>query len=296
MRVIFLALGVSVAASLTAAPSASTAQDPVSLLAEARAAMGGDAALDAVTSLTVTGSETQDIGQIATSRSLEINYLEPDKFVRTTRANHHHPAGGFTVTTHKGFNGPLRIDVVTAPGAPMPVFIPAPEPKTAEEKQAREELMLREQRLEFAHLMIPLFAASLDAYPVTFRSEDAAIVMTGLDGTEMRLYLDPVTRRPARLEWMAHPIILFSTSRTVTTNSRGEVMSESPRLPGAPPPPPPSSQVQWSMTLEDYKTEAGITWPRRFRTSIAGKRFEDVRLGKYKINQAIKPSVFEPRK
>jgi hypothetical protein len=34
----------------------------------------------------------------------------------------------------------------------------------------------------------------------------------------------------------------------------------------------------------DYKTDGGITWPRRFGTSIAGRRFEEVR------------SVFEPRK
>jgi hypothetical protein len=294
MRVICLALGVSLAASLTATPPSSTEQDPVSLLAEARAAMGG-AAIDAVATLSVSGSETQDIGQIVTSRSIEIHYQRPDKFVRTARASHHHPAGGFTVTTQKGFNGPLRIDSITAPGAPMPVFIPAPEPKTPEAKQAREELQMREQRLEFARLMIPLFAGSPDAYPVTFRWDGAAIVIKGLDDTEMRLFLDPVTHLPARLEWMDQPIVMFSTTRTVTTNSRGGVVSES-SLPGAPPPPPPSSQVLWSTTFEDYKTEAGITWPRRLRTSISGKRFEDVRLGKYKINPAIKPSVFEPRK
>lgn len=293
MRVIVLA-SLAAAASLAARPAVSPPQDPAALLAEARAAMGG-AALDAIDSISVSGSETQDIGGITTSRSVEINYQKPDKFVRTTRATFQDPRGLFTMTTHNGFNGPVRIHVVSAPGAPMPVVIPGPEPKTPEDRQALEERQMREQRIEFARIMIPLFAQSMDAYPVAFRSEGSAIVLTALDDTEIRLFLDPATRLPARIDWKAQPIVVFSTSRTVTTNSRGGVVSESPGSP-MPSAPGPQQDVLWSMTIEDYKTDAGITWPRRFRTTIAGKRYEDVKLGKYKINQAIKPSVFEPRK
>jgi hypothetical protein len=69
-----------------------------------------------------------------------------------------------------------------------------------------------------------------------------------------------------------------------------------PTPPVMAPPPGNPAPVEWSTTFTDYKTEAGLTWPRRFITTMAGKKQEDMRLGKYKINATIKPQVFEPRK
>ena len=53
---------------------------------------------------------------------------------------------------------------------------------------------------------------------------------------------------------------------------------------------------EWAVTFSDYKTEAGLTWPRRFVTTMGGRRHEDMRLGTYKINAPIKPHVFEPKR
>lgn len=76
-----------VAASAFAAATSmlAVAQGPADLLAAARQALGGDAALTAVTSFTITGSMMHEMEGHRTDMQVEINCVLPDKFVETER-------------------------------------------------------------------------------------------------------------------------------------------------------------------------------------------------------------------
>jgi hypothetical protein len=266
------------------------------VLASARTAMGG-AALDAITALSANGSLTEQLGSMTTSRSLDLHYQRPGQFLLTTRSTFNDPfGGGFTMTMRRGINGGELIDDVIAPGAPMPVMIPAPEPRTPEEARARRERAMRARQIEIARVLLPLFAGSQGVDQWRLEAKEAtAITATGPAGAEVILHLDPATHLPSKLTWHEPAPVIMKTSSTVTATSRGEIVSESR---GAPPSAPPGTQpdVLWSMTIDDYKTENGVTWPRRFRVFIGSTRTAEVRFGRYKINPKIDPRTFDVRK
>ena len=301
-------LSLLLASSLTPAVSArpTHSQDPATLLAAMRTALGGEALLDSITSFTVGGSINEYPGPVTISSSAEISLQLPDKFVLVTRRNVEMPGGGFTMTRYNGFNGDVPISATIAPGAPMPVVIPPPPPRTAAEAQARQERGIRSEKDAFVRLVLPLFGVSPAIRPLRFEATGQTtvdktltdvITATTADGTVFRLYLDAATHLPVKLAWMAEPIVTFSTSSRVTTNSRGDVISQSPP-PGAPPVILPGSLplVEWTTVFSDYKTEAGLRWPHRFVTSTQGMKANEMRLGKYKVNVPIKPQTFEPRR
>lgn len=285
-------------------------QDATTVLAAARAALGGDAVLNTINTFTVSGSATEDLGRVGISKSVEISVQLPDRFVMMKRHSSYGPPGmgmDFTVTAYEGFNGSVPLDAIFSPGAPALPFPSRPAPRTPADIQAAADRRLRLNKEEFARFMLPLVAASPAALPLQFRANGQltvektladVVTATTADGTEFRLYLDAVKHLPLKLTWIAEPIVTMTTTSIVTTTSRGGVVSQSPPSPPMLPAPSPASltPVEWATTFSDYKTEAGLTWPRRFITTMGGKEHEDMRLGKYKINAQIKPHVFEPKR
>src|SRR5438552_6274372 len=90
-RAVIASIVVMAAAGLPARAVRHDWQDPnrpdpknLQLLAATRAALGGEAALDAINSFSVNGPFTRDLGPVSTNSSLEISCVLPDRFVRVT--------------------------------------------------------------------------------------------------------------------------------------------------------------------------------------------------------------------
>src|SRR5687767_1417640 len=147
-------------------------QDATTVLAAARAALGGDALLNRITSLTVNGSSSEDLGRVSIGKSVEISLQLPDKFLMMKRHTVHGPPGvggmDFSITDYDGFNGGTTLDAVISSGGPMPPFTPYAAAMTPAELQALAERRLRLQKEGFARFMLPLFAASPAALPLQF--------------------------------------------------------------------------------------------------------------------------------
>jgi hypothetical protein len=301
MRLLTLGFVAAVCAVGTGIAQTTAAQ----FVASARTALGGDAALQAITSLSFNGTTTRSIGPDNVRESVDVSVVWPDKFLRVERRlADRGPLGSFQITKYEGFNADVPINAVEAPGAPFPVVIPArPGRLTPGEIAAARGRQLNAAHHLYVQLVMPLFAAASAGYPLSLTSlgqqplpsgSADVIEMKGPDGFTFQLWLDAATHRPVRLTWKAMPVVTTSTSMTFTTR------------PGQPPPPQrielprdPTegmAPVEWEVTFTDYKTEGGLTWPRRFTTSFDGQKWEELRVNRFRINPKIDPKTFNPRK
>jgi hypothetical protein len=286
-------------------------QDATALLAAARQALGGDAALSAITSFSVTGSLTRMVVNHVTS-SIDIKCVLPDRFLRVSNQTMDAPGTSFSITRYEGFNRDEPLVETVAPGAPFPVVMRSgPEPRTPDEIAAAKLRQANTQKRLFVGLTLPLFAASFAGHPLTFTAGGQVqidkrpvdvVIAKGPDDFEWRLFLDAATHLPVRLSWLAKPIVMMSTSSTMAVNSRtGAVVSGGPPPPPLPPGDPTASlpDVRWDMTIDDYRVADGLNWPHRFTTSFTGDRggrHQEVRLGRFRLNPSIDAKVFAPRK
>ena len=107
-----------------------------------------------------------------------------------------------------------------------------------------------------------------------------AMDATGPGDRTWRVFFDPATHLPARLTWMARPIITFSASSGTRV-----------RLPDEP-----TEDVPWEIVASGYKLESGLNLPRTFTTTFDGKRYETMKFSKIKINPVIDLKKFKTAK
>ena len=50
------------------------------------------------------------------------------------------------------------------------------------------------------------------------------------------------------------------------------------------------------MTIADYRVADGLNWPHRMATTVGADKYEELRLGRFRLNPAIDAKVFAPRK
>lgn len=307
---LFLVLG----AALALAPvSATTAQsDVMAIVAAARQALGGEAALAAVHTLTIQGSLSRKLGPVATSESVETTVVLPDKFLRISRRLMSSPISSYEITNYDGFDGDALISDIAAPNATHPAVIPGPPPATPEEADARRARLLDRKRQMFLMSMIPLLVAvpaphSLEmtaAGKTSIPGGQADVIdMKRADGTVWRLLIDEKTHLPFQLMWKAKPIVTMTmTSTTVqrvvvgptgaTSASQGSMPDPVVSLPAGDPTAS-LPYVVWTMTIRDYKASEGLNWPRRFTTGYEGKDYEDLRVSRYRANQKVDLKIFD---
>ena len=306
---LFVVLGVAFA--LTPAFATPAQSDVTALVSAARQALGGEAALTAVSTLGISGSFSRRIGPGTTQESFESTWVAPDQFLRVSRRRIDSPIASYEITSFDGFDGDRAIHDLVAPNAPAPVTIPGPPPATPEEAAARKATLLDGKRQVFFASVIPLLISMPPSYGLTVTSAGKERIPGGqadvidlkrADGKVWRLLVDDRTHLPYQLMWMAKPVVTMTRSYTTTSpvivGPRG-VMSAS-SLPDPPPMTFPGADptaslpfVVWTMTIRDYKTADGYTWPRRFTTSYDGKDYEDKRVSRYRINLKVDAAIFK---
>jgi len=304
--VLFLLASTALAARQTTQSPA----DVATLLVWMRQALGGDAALAAVTSFTVKGSRAITSGDFSLTDSVELACALPDRFVeRSEHLNNLGPLGLSNVSGRHGFNGDdVIVEHLSDDPLPTPTVAHASPPVDAASERLRQ---LRQAKRAFVRRAFPLFAASLDAEPVTIAAIGQASGPTGpayaislktSDDFTMTAFVDAHTYRVAGLMWTDKPIV--NTSGTVTMTMRERVGASGTSItsmsPPAvlPPPPPPATlpDVTWQMVVTDYRAEGGLTWPHRFTTTFGGHKYEDLKLGTFQINPRIDSSIFRVAK
>jgi len=260
-----------------------------SLIAQARAALGGEKAFAAVHGLSATGTVQRLIGDRTVDGELTFDLQLPDKMMRTDAIN---PMGDRTsLVTGQGINGDTVLRVSRVLNAPPGAVIRTPPPPAA--GSDAEAQALRNSRAELARMTIALLLAAPSSVPVEFTSAGEAespdgkadvIDLKGPNNFAARLFLDASSHRPLMLMYRGiAPRVVVQTQRGGDAPPPGDHAAMAP---------PAGDMVDITIFLDDYKTVSGVQLPHHITRSIDGKPTEELTFKTITINPVFKPDTF----
>jgi hypothetical protein len=261
------------------------------LLAQARAALGGESKLSKVQGLSCAGTVQRAIGDRQVTGDVTIDLQLPDKFLRSDSIS---PMGDAAlVVTEQGINGDQLLrhsrTLNTPPGAV--IRIPPP-PVRGSEQEAQ---LLRNSRAELARTMLGLLLASPGNMPLEFKYAGEAespdgkadvLDVTGPSSFAAKLFLDKTSHRPLMMVYRG-----VSPRVVVQTQRGGPPPADGAHAPTA----PPAEQSDINMFLDDYKAVDGVMLPHHITRSVDGQPSEDMVFKTIKVNPAFKPDTFSPK-
>ena len=250
------------------------------VISQARAALGGDAAIGAVKTFTATGRTRQIRGDNLVPIEFEIQVELPDKYSRRDEF----PAQDAGPQT-SGFNGDRLIQIPAPPPPPARGGAPAPSP---EQQQAAIRQRVSVVQQDFVRLMLGMFAGSSPAFPVAFAYVGQAqapqgtadvLDVKGAGSFAGRLFIDGTTHLPVLLTWQA----------PTPPGRRG-----GPPPPGAAAiPPNPPVAVEQRMFFADYRGVDGLQLPFRIRRAVGAETTEETTFDRFRINAKTDPRRFD---
>ena len=273
----------------TSAISGAQARTADSVIAAARAALGGEARIASVKTFIATGRTRQVRGENLVPIEFEIQAELPDKYSRRDEF----PAQDAGPVT-AGFVGDALV-LIPRPNPPQPPpGTPAP-PPNAMEMQLRARML--QTRQDFARLMLGMFAGSTPAYPLTFAYVGQAEAPQGKADV-----LD--VKGPANF---AGRFFIADTGLPImfTWTQAGPAGSGGPGgpRPGGPPPAaggpppgaagPPKPAPEQRMFFAEYKDVDGLKLPFRIRRAAGSETTEETTFDRYRINAKVDPRRFD---
>ena len=316
----------AVAVFALAVPLRGQAPDVNKVLADARAALGGEKKLSSLKTLAATGQSvrvTPDGSSAPTD--FEMAFELPNKFMKKDVMA---MINNSAITRTSGFNGDTPINVIDQPPA-MPGMIrivrggPGGDPnapQTPEQQEENRRNMLIAAKQDFSRLLLGFIVSSFITYPLEFsyggqaESPDGRadiIDVKGEGGFAARLFIDQKTHLPLMLSWMARePLVIqrtftgakpgaappagggISHGQAATSDERERMIKaqEEARQAEAK-----LRIVEYRLYYADYRDVDGVKVPFRLQRSIDGKPSEEVTLEKVKINGKIDPNKFQTR-
>jgi hypothetical protein len=263
------------------------------LLAQARAALGGEKNLNKVKGLTATGAyqRTQQDRQL--SGEITIDLQLPDKFLRTESLS---PMGDIQLITEQGVNGERLLRSSRTVNAPPGAMIRLPPPPTGD----AETQAIRNARADMTRTALAFLLTSPASLPVEFtaggeaESEDGkadVVDVTGPGNFTAKLLLDQKSHRPLMLMYRGvQPRVVVQTQGPMPTAPSDGAASH-----GAPGALPASQLVDITLYLDDYRSVDGVLLPHHMSRSIDGQPAEETTFKTIKLNPAFKADAFAAR-
>jgi len=256
------------------------------ILAQARAALGGDKSLGRVQGLSATGTYQREAGDRQLSGEITIDLQLPDKMLRTESMR---PMGDATIEILQGINGEQMLrSSRTIGGGPNMMIRMAPPPGGADgDAQA-----LRNQRADMARFALAFLLTTPAAMPLEYTDGGEAeadegkadvVDAKGPGSFTARLFFDKKSHRPLMLAYRG------AAPRMVVQTQRGDGPPPAGLAPGQMPPP---QIVDIQLFLDDYKTVDGVLLPHHLSRSIDGKPAEEMTFKTIRINPVFKPDTF----
>jgi hypothetical protein len=265
------------------------------ILAAARAALGGDAALAKVQTLSVMGATRRMMGDREIAGDVTVDLALPDKMKRTDTFG---IAGGPTMERVSVLNGTEVWDDSTnrggggfmmrmgGPGGPGGPGVPGRE-LTEEDRQRMRQAQAQRMKNEMARHVLA-FLLRTDA-PITYAGEAEAedgkadvIEVKPLGGTAMKLFIDQATHLPLMVSYEGVlPRMMVARGGPRPTPEEIEKMRSEP----------PQTAV-FEVRYSEYKKVDGVLLPHLITTGANGNVTEEWTIDKFKVNPALKPESF----
>jgi len=263
------------------------------LMAQARAALGGEQSLNNVKGLTASGTYQRTLQDRQVSGEVTLDLQLPDKLLRTESMS---PLGDFTVITEQGVNGEKLLRHQRSVNAPPGVVIRMGTPPTGD----AEAQAIRNAHADLARTALAFLLASPASLPLEFSGGGEAesdegkadvIDANGAGNFAARIFLDQKSHRPLMLVYRGvAPRVMIQTQQGPPPEGggRGEAGHTTADMPAP-------QVVDIALYLDDYKSVDGVMLPHRLARSIDGKPTEETTFKTIKINPAFKPDTFAAR-
>jgi hypothetical protein len=272
------------------------------LIAQARAALGGEKKLKSVQSITISGSFRRLLGDRETSGEVEYEILLPDKIKRSETMN---PMPNVEITRIDVLNGEQVWSDSQSGGMGGMVMIRRGGSDNPQIQEQMQKAMENSIRADFARTLISLLLTSQSSFPVEFSyvgeaeapdGKADAIDVTGPNKFATRLFLDQKTHRPLMLSYRGRQPRLVMQTVSSGGRSREEAekhMKENAEKAAAEAQAAP--EVDFQVALDDFREVDGILFPHAMTRMVDGKVTEELTLKKLKVNAPIKPQIFEKK-
>jgi outer membrane lipoprotein-sorting protein len=290
--IFFLGVG-AMLAQVVAAQSGDAARGQ-ELLKQARAALGGEEKLAAVKSVSISGSRTVSTPMGGIEGDLKLDFQSPDKY-RQSSTMGFTPENEVTLTSivngeDAGMDRP-NMGAMMGGGGGTVVRGPGGGPGGAPDPSR----LKRPIQDEYVRLLAGILLGESSALPVEFLytgdteeygEQFNVLEMKGADHSHGQLLLDAKTHLPRVVRWRG-----MGGGQMVFRGPGGQ----RPAPPQGEAPPAPR-EVQFEFRFLDHKAVDGILFPMRITRAVDGEVREEWRLSRYRLNTALKPSLFEIKK
>ncbi|HEU0173053.1 MAG TPA: hypothetical protein VFV58_02230 [Blastocatellia bacterium] len=297
MREKFLIAIVIITAAIAEMFPGVSAQDAAAkaqqLIAQARAALGGDK----LKSLSVTGAYRRTFGQAEITGEIDYDLLLPDKMMKTDTMN---PMPSLEITRIEALNGDdVWEDQQQHGGGGGMVFIRrGPGGPGADPEKAQDMLRLG-VRSDFARLLIGWLLTTPSSFPVEFsfageaESPDGKADVLDVKGPgkfAARLFLDQKTHYPLMLTYNGKKPRIITQTATAGAPRKPEEMEKRMKEMDAEADKQPD--VEYRIYLSDYREVNGVSFPHKLTRSIENEVNEELEIKNVKINPQLKPEKF----
>jgi hypothetical protein len=267
------------------------------LMAQARAALGGEKNLSKVQGLTATGTYQRAQQDRQLSGEVTIDLQLPDKFLRTESLN---PLGDIQLITEQGLNGDKLLRNSRTLNAPAGAMIRVPPPPTGD----AEAQAIRNARADLARTALAFLLASPASLPLEFtaggeaESDDGKADLIDVKGPgnfSAKLLLDQKSHRPLMLIYRGvQPRVVVQTQQgpPPAAPAPGAAAAHGSAEGAAG---PAGQLVDITLYLDDYRPVDGVMLPFRMSRSIDGKPAEETTFKTITLNPAFKADTFAAR-
>lgn len=293
---LLIVLLISTAALCEIIPDAAAqeaAQRAQQLLAQARAAIGGEQ-LGTLQSLSVAGNYRRTMGDREMTGEVQLDLLLPGKMLRTETMS---PMPSMEITRIEALSGDrVWLDQQSSGGGGNMVMIRRPGGDTPQ-GQARQQQAVRS---EFARLVLGLLLRTPSSFPVAYSyvgtaeapdGKAEAIDVKGPHDFAARLFFDQKTHRLLMMTYQGQqPRIITRTATERRSPEEMEKLAKEAEAEAARQP-----AVEFQVRYTDYRNVQGISLPHRLSRAVDGTVNEEWELTKYKLNPPLKDAHFEKK-
>lgn len=298
MRDKFLIVFLMAAAVLVEMFPNANAQDAAAkaqqLIAQARAALGGEK-LKSVTSISANGTYRRMMGGREMAGEVQFDLALPDKMIRIETMN---PIGSIEITRTEAINGnDVWMDQQTSGGGGAMVMIKRP----GGDSPQGQEMQKNSVRADFARTTIGLLLSTLSSFPVEYSYAGEAdspdgkadvLDVKGPNNFAARLFLDQKSHKPLMLSYQGRRPRMVTQTIQGAPRTEEEIKKQMEEAEAKAAAEPPS---EFQIFFNDYREVNGISFPHRLTRSVDNEVSEETEIAKYKINPSIKADRFEKK-